>query len=90
MATSLCLLQPALARADGSDSRSVAERSFAVGIDVMVVRPLATIAVAVGAAFFVPAVILTSPNGKDAMHQALEKFILIPSENAFQRPLGDF
>ena len=58
--------------------------------DVVVVRPLAAAALPIGCAFFVPAAILTAPNGLDSMKEALEFFVTGPARYVFTRPLGEF
>jgi len=58
--------------------------------DVVVVRPLAFAALPIGCAFFVPAAILTAPNGLDSMKEALEFFVTGPARYVFTRPLGEF
>ena len=45
---------------------------------------------AVGAVLFVPAALLTAPNGLDSVKMALEFFVTEPANSVFQRPLGDF
>lgn len=85
---SLALAAPPAALAL-DDSRPLAERVFAVGFDAVIVRPLRTVAVVIGTAIFVPAAIVTSPSGTDAIGQAWNKFVGYPSELAFQRPLGE-
>ena len=61
-----------------------------VGFDVVVLRPLGLVATAVGAVLFVPAALLTAPNGRDGVDTALKFFIIEPAKSVFQRPLGDF
>jgi hypothetical protein len=84
-----CLVAPVPAQAI-DDGRSGAERAFAIGLDVLIVRPLGAIAVVVGAAFFLPVALVTSPNGKDAIGHAWETFVVVPSDSTFNRPLGEF
>jgi hypothetical protein len=58
--------------------------------DVVVVRPLAATALPIGCALFVPAAILTAPNGLDSMKEALDFFVTGPARYVFTRPLGEF
>ena len=58
--------------------------------DVVVVRPLAATALPIGCALFVPAAILTAPNGLDSMKEAAEFFVIGPARYVFTRPLGEF
>jgi hypothetical protein len=58
--------------------------------DVVILRPLGLAVMAVGAAAFVPAAFLASPMGLDGWKTASEIFIVEPTKNVFQRPLGDF
>ena len=60
------------------------------GFDLVILRPLGLVAVAVGAVAFVPAALITAPNGRDGIQSALELFVTEPAKNVFQRPLGDF
>ena len=69
---------------------SKAEDVLAKGMDVMLVRPLATARVAIGALFFVPAAILSSPTGREGFDEAFDLLIAEPSEYAFQRKVGEF
>jgi hypothetical protein len=62
----------------------------AVGFDLVILRPLGLAAVVVSAAFFVPAAILTAPNGRDGLGEGLEQFVNAPAYGVFRRPLGDF
>ena len=61
-----------------------------IGMDVLVVRPLAISTLVVGAAMLVPALLISAPDLTTTMDEALENFILIPYEDAFERELGEF
>ena len=43
-----------------------------------------------GIVLFIPAVIMTSPNGKDSMKDAYDRFVREPGEYFATRPLGEF
>jgi hypothetical protein len=58
--------------------------------DVLVLRPLGLIALAVGAGAFVPAAVISAPMGWGGIKPALERFVVEPAKHEFQRPLGDF
>jgi len=60
------------------------------GFDVVILRPLGLITMAVGAAAFVPATLIAAPMGWDGIEPALEIFVTGPAKSVFQRPLGDF
>jgi hypothetical protein len=60
-----------------------------VTIDVLIIRPLSAVTLAVGAVLFVPAVILTAPNGTESMADAYERFVNEPGEYLWARPLGE-
>ena len=62
----------------------------AAGFDVVIVRPLGLVTLAVGAVAFVPVALITAANGKDSLQAALEIFVTGPAHHVFQRPLGDF
>ena len=58
--------------------------------DVVILRPLGLVAMAVGAAAFVPAAFLSAPMGREGFKTSADVFILEPTKHVFQRPLGDF
>ncbi len=62
----------------------------AVGLDVLVLRPVGALTCLVGGAFFVPVYVISYPNGKAGREQARERFITIPWETTFERDLGDW
>jgi hypothetical protein len=39
---------------------------------------------------FIPAVVVTSPGGRDQIEGALDFFVLTPYREVFERPLGEF
>jgi len=85
---------PALA-ADGDASGfvwegSAAQNVIAKGVDALIVRPLASVRVAVGAALMIPAAILSSPSGREGFDGAYEVLLEQPMEYAFSRPMGEF
>jgi hypothetical protein len=93
------LILPATTHAVGPEvAESAGPNRFVSGMttgavgafDVLILRPLGLVAMAVGAGAYVPAVFLTSPMGKDGLEAATEIFILEPTKSVFQRPLGDF
>jgi hypothetical protein len=61
-----------------------------VGVDLLIIRPLSAVSLAAGAALFVPAAILTAPNGTESMKDAYDRFVREPGEYFYSRPLGDF
>ena len=58
-------------------------------LDVLILRPLGLVVVPVGVAAFIPAALLTAPNGMDSVKTALELFVTGPANYVFQRPLGE-
>jgi len=86
------LLVPTAALAD--DLQPAQQNPIVTGLvdafDVVILRPLGLVVLAVGAAAFVPAAFLSAPTGRDGWDHALEHFVLEPTKNVFQRPLGDF
>jgi hypothetical protein len=58
--------------------------------DVIVVRPLAATALPIGCALFLPAALITAPNGLDSVKEAAEFFVIGPARYVFTRPLGEF
>ena len=67
-----------------------AAAGFAVGFDLLILRPLGFATTAVGAVFFIPAVVLSAAGGSEVREEAFDLFIYIPAEYTFRRPLGDF
>ena len=65
-------------------------RNFDIIFDLLIIRPCAGVTAAAGAALFVPAVMLTAPNGKDSIKDAYERFVREPGEYFASRPLGEF
>lgn len=67
-----------------------AVKPLEIGMDVLIVRPLALSTLVVGAVMLVPALLISAPNVMATMDEALENFIEIPYEDAFERELGEF
>jgi hypothetical protein len=65
-------------------------RNTNTGIDLLLVRPFAALTLGVGAVLFVPAAIMTSPNGRDSINDAYQRFIGEPADYLVSRPLGQF
>ena len=95
----LLLLGSSLASAQGSGANSEgwkwegsrADEIVGVGFDALIIRPLASIRVGVGAAFLLPATLFSAPGGgRDAVEEAYQFFVGDPAEYAFGRELGDF
>ncbi len=89
------LLLTASASADeqaGFDSRLGPEpvNQAAVVFDLLILRPIGLVALAVGAATLLPAALLTAPNGRASVETALDLFVRAPMEDVFGRKLGDF
>lgn len=86
------LLAPAGAWAQEEEDRwySGLRRGADVVFDVLVLRPVAAITTAVGAGLFVPAALLSAPNGKDVVEEAWERFVLRPGQQLWERPIGEF
>jgi hypothetical protein len=61
-----------------------------MAVDLLIIRPLGFVAVAVGAVLFLPTALITSPMGRDSVEEVMETFITIPSNDVFKRPLGKF
>jgi len=67
-----------------------AQRDADIAFDLVIIRPAAFVTAAAGAVLFVPAAILTAPNGKDSVKEAYERFVREPGEYFVSRPLGEF
>ena len=81
----VALLAPVSAQAE-TDLAFYAGAAF----DVAVLRPLGLLTTVVGAGLFVPAALLTAPNGLDGIQEAWRNFVVEPAESVYKRPLGDF
>ena len=64
--------------------------NFDIAADLLLIRPCAGVTAAVGVALFVPAAIMTSPNGKESIKDAYQRFVREPGEYFATRPLGEF
>lgn len=84
----LLLSANAYARAEEASERPP-PNPIVVGLDLVLLRPLGLVAMAVGAGLFVPAALLTAPNGLDGIETALKFFVTEPAHSVFQRPLGE-
>jgi hypothetical protein len=67
-----------------------AVRQFDVGFDLVVIRPLAFVTWAAGTGLFLPAAIMTAPNGWDSVKEAYDRFVREPGDYVYSRPLGEF
>ena len=85
LALALMFAAPASARAQ-SDAAFYASATF----DVLVLRPLGFAASLVGAALFIPAALITAPNGLDSIEETWRMFVVTPSEHVYMRPIGDW
>lgn len=65
-------------------------RNANVGVDLLLVRPLAGVTLIAGSVLFVPAAIMTAPNGWDSVKEAYNRFIDEPVDYFASRPLGEF
>jgi len=84
----LAAAQPSFA--DWESSKAKAEEVSAKALDAIVVRPLATLRVIVGAALMVPSSILVAPSGREGYETAYDVLIVAPMDYAFHRELGSF
>ena len=62
---------------------------FAVGFDVVIVRPLYITYLVVGSVMLLPAMGMAVLDGEDSRDEAIELFVTIPYEDAIERELGD-
>jgi hypothetical protein len=86
----VALAQPSAAAEQASSDRgNTAEEVTVKVIDAVVIRPIATVRVVVGAALFVPASLFSSPGGKESIGNAYDVLVAAPMEYAFDRKLGD-
>lgn len=69
---------------------SRAEEISAKSLDILIVRPLATARFAAGTVLMLPAMLLSSPMGREGFDGAYEVLMEEPAEYAFRRPIGEF
>lgn len=69
---------------------SAVEAAAAKAVDAILVRPVATARVAVGAVLLVPSTIFALPSGSEGIATAYDVLVVEPSKFAFERELGDF
>lgn len=62
----------------------------AVGVDLLLARPLLAAATAVGSVLFLPVAAVSAPQGRHGIQEAWEILVSVPFENTFRRPLGEF
>jgi hypothetical protein len=94
------LLAPAAGRAENAPPAEPAPvehhwydgpvRTADVAADLVVIRPLAAVTFLAGMVLFVPAAIMTAPNGRDGVKDAYDRFVREPGEYVYSRPLGEF
>jgi hypothetical protein len=85
-----CLLLSAQVRAEEQPQAGAVARIANAAFDLVILRPVGLVVVAVGAAAFVPVVILSSPGGRDSIKEAADRFVIGPGKYVFVRPLGEF
>lgn len=85
----LLVAQPSMAIADFKWEGSTAEHVLAQTVDVVLIRPLALLRVAVGAAIFLPAALVTAPGGRTNIEEVYDIFVAESVDYAFRRKLGD-
>lgn len=77
---------------DGSDAapKPGAVRVADATFDALFLRPSGLVVFVVGAVMFIPAAVLATPGGKDAVDEASERFVQAPAKYLFTRPIGEF
>ncbi len=68
---------------------SRAQEVTSTTLDLVIVRPLATMRVIVGAGLFLPAALMSLPMGREGYEGAYDVFIGQPREYAFDRKMGE-
>jgi len=64
-------------------------RNTNVGVDLILIRPAAALTLGTGAVLFVPAALMTAPNGWESIKEAYQRFVDEPAEYFITRPLGE-
>ena len=89
----IVLPSAAFAAEPGAQPQSSMDRTIhgaAIAFDVVVLRPLAIAALAVGAVMLPVAALMASAGGKEKIDEATDLFVMDPYDVAFGQPLGDF
>ena len=89
LAMTLLMAAPAQVTAAGFEDSRAAD-GLAGALDVVMIRPLATLRVVIGAGLFVPALFFSLPMGREGFDGAYDVLIDAPTEFAFRRKIGDF
>jgi hypothetical protein len=91
-AISIPLLIPITSRAEDEPptERNAFLRVAGGTFDVLFLRPSGLATLAVGCVMFVPAAALASPGGKVPLGEALDRFVVVPGNYLFTRPIGNF
>ncbi len=82
----LAFAQPSAADWNGAAVEDVSAKI----VDAIIVRPLATIRVIVGAAMLLPSSMLSVWGGVDGLRGSYDLLLAEPIDYAFDRELGDF
>lgn len=81
---------PGWAQAEEDPGYGGLRRGADIVFDVLVLRPVAALTLAVGAGLFVPVAWMASPGGPDMVEEGWERFVLRPGQQLWGRPLGEF
>ena len=60
-----------------------------VTVDAALLRPAACVVLFAGSVLFVPAAIMSAPDGRERTEEAWELFVLLPGRAVWGKPLGE-
>jgi len=86
----ILLPEAALARQPQGASPSRWQHALEVGFDAAIIRPLSLAALLIGGGFVVPVAVFTWPFGLETTEIAVERFVTLPADDVFNRPVGEF
>jgi len=91
IAIAVVLLLPGTGTAATERTTSAGWKVYSLAVfDIVAVRPLGVLALAAGMAFVVPVALVTWPGGRETIDLAVERFVKVPANDVFVRPMGDF
>jgi hypothetical protein len=93
LALTASLLLPLTSQAEDAEAMaptSGVARVANAAFDVLFLRTSGLAVFAVGAVMFIPAAVLATPGGNEAVDEAGDRFVRAPANYLFTRPIGEF
>ena len=89
LTAAFCTSVPSAALAQDEGGKSGWLRGTEIGVDVILIRPLNAVTWVAGLGFIVPASFLAAPASEGTKDDVVDTFWTIPTQNLFQRKLGE-